>query len=144
MICTVDGCPRRHYAKGWCNMHWQRVRKFGSTDDPRPSLTERFWAKVDRRADDECWPWLGSITGVGYGNLKRGEKNSSAHRLAYELVVGPIPEGMTLDHLCHTNDLACSGGVACPHRRCVNPAHLEVVTLTENVLRGLAHRWAPS
>ena len=55
----------------------------------------------------------------------------------YELVVGPIPEGMTIDHRCHDR-ASCSGGPACLHRRCVNPAHLELATQRDNMLRGWA------
>lgn len=58
-----------------------------------------------------------------------------AHRVAYMLTVGPIPDGMTLDHLCHTTDRSCLGGVTCLHRRCVEPKHLEVVTRVENSRR---------
>lgn len=85
---------------------------------------DSLWQRVDKRGDDECWPWLGALT-HGYG----------PHRAAYELLVGPIPEGLQLDHLCHTRDIECAGGFTCPHRRCVNPAHLEPVTTRENLMR---------
>lgn len=86
-------------------------------------LPNRFWAKVDRRAAEECWPWLG-MTRRGYGRfyVAKGALRS-AHRISYELLVGPIPEGLELDHLCRNHS-------------CVNPAHLEPVTHRENVLRG--------
>lgn len=58
-----------------------------------------------------------------------------AHRYAYELLVGPISEALTIDHTCH-NGSGCEGGRLCIHRRCVNPADFEVVTLAVNVLRG--------
>ena len=91
-------------------------------------LEERFWAKVDRTglADNDCWPWLGARAGTGYGNITRHGRGTSApaHRVAYELCVGPIPEGLQIDHLCRRPD-------------CVNPAHLEPVTQIENMRRGI-------
>lgn len=84
---------------------------------------DRFWAKVDRRGDDECWPWLAS-TMEGYGYFdERPFGTGRAHRIAYMLLVGPIPAGLSLDHLCR-------------NRGCVNPAHLEPVTWQVNLLRG--------
>jgi hypothetical protein len=103
----------------------------------RTDVTERFWVKVDRRGDFECWPWTGHLE-KGYGRLTLDPVNldkAFAHRFCYELLVGPIPDGMTLDHLCHTTS-TCPGGPDCLHRRCVNPLHLDPVTLVENVMRG--------
>lgn len=92
-------------------------------------IRDRFWSKV--RIDVGCWEWLGSKNSQGYGNFGTRYRAGSnrryviekAHRVAYELCIGPIPEGMTLDHLCRNHS-------------CVNPAHLEAVTNRENVLRG--------
>jgi hypothetical protein len=83
--------------------------------------TDRFWAKVDRT--DGCWLWTAGRDGPGYGQLKVDEQTVKAHRFSYELHVGPIPDGLELDHLCRV-------------RHCVNPAHLEPVTHAENCRRG--------
>lgn len=83
----------------------------------------------DRLADfaklghDSCWVWPGAINDGGYGLVSYEGKVRRAHRLAYELIAGPIPDGLTLDHLCRT-------------RPCINPAHLEPVTQQINNHRG--------
>lgn len=82
---------------------------------------ERFWAKVNKT--DSCWLWQAARNNTGYGVFWRDRRVGVAHRYAYELVVGEIPEGLQLDHLCRV-------------RHCVNPAHLEPVTNRENWRRG--------
>lgn len=122
-FCSIRGCNKPVKGRGWCTAHYARWKKHGTTDDLRPSVEQRFWAKVDRRGSDECWPWTGAKLQHGYGHLKVGESYPPAHRVAYELLVGPIPEGLQIDHLCRVRD-------------CVNPAHLEPVTNAENGRRG--------
>lgn len=83
-----------------------------------------------------CWEFKGFIDKrSGYGFLGRKAGGNRAHRLAWELRNGSIPEGLVLDHTCH-NGTDCLGGPTCMHRRCVNPDHLELVTVAENVSRG--------
>lgn len=82
-----------------------------------------FWART--QITPGCWEWTGGKTPEGYGMLvpQSGKNNVGAHRFAYELLVGPIPEGLHLDHLCKNTS-------------CVWPNHLEPVTVRENTLRG--------
>lgn len=83
---------------------------------------ERFWAKVD--AGGDCWEWLSYRDRDGYGRFcSHKGANALAHRFAWEKLVGNIPEGLELDHLCR-------------NRACVNPDHMEVVTHRENCTRG--------
>lgn len=84
---------------------------------------------------EACWPWPGSDAGQGYGQLKSNNKNYRAHRFFYEHLVGPVPDGLVLDHTCHDPEV-CVAGNNCPHRACCNPAHLRVTTNKENILRG--------
>lgn len=84
----------------------------------KQTTEERFWAKVDKNGPGGCWLWTAG-TSKGYGQFLNG-----AHRVSYEMLVGPIPEGLHIDHLCRV-------------RACVNPDHLEPVTRKENILRGV-------
>lgn len=142
--CSAEGCGRRCFAKGkfagLCKKHAERMRLYGFTDDPRPSLRERFLAKAIQ--NDGCWGWDGSLTDEGYGRIMVSGRPRGAHVVAYELFVGPIPEGAEVDHVCHSRDLGCPGGPACPHRRCSNPDHLEAVTPDENKRRAVVNQRA--
>ncbi len=120
--CSHSGCPERHRALGYCDKHYQRFKKYGSTEDRRVPTKERFWSKVD--ASGVCWEWAASNDGKGYGQFYAGPgKVVRAHRWAYIDLCGSIPDDLTLDHLCR-NTL------------CVNPDHLEPVTSAENKRRG--------
>ena len=89
---------------------------------------QRFWSKVDRTG--ECWVWTGTAAEGGYGHFKISGTTLSAmaHRVAYRVLVGPIPDGLQLDHLCRNPP-------------CVNPAHLEPVTARENIRRAMEAKY---
>ncbi len=94
------------------------------------SHDERFFQSYREEPNTSCWLWLGPFDAYGYGVFEMERRKYKAHRVAYEKHVGPIPEGLHIDHLCRV-------------RSCVNPAHLEPVTLEENIYRGRAGRhWA--
>lgn len=92
-----------------------------------PTAVEaRFWGDVQQT--EACWIWTGTILQKdGYGQFWNGTTRVMAHRFAYELLVGPIPEGLTIDHV---------KARGCVSRACVNPAHMEPVTAVTNVMRG--------
>jgi hypothetical protein len=103
-------------------MHYRRVyvaerRKRAGLPPtpPRPSKAERFWAKVDKGDEHDCWEWTAFRDPDGYGRLDSGP----AHRYSYKLAVGPIPQGMFIDHRCR-------------NRGCVNPSHLRLATNKQN------------
>jgi|GEM_PF-3487212 len=87
------------------------------------SLTEFHSRYIIGEGESPCWNWQGITHQQGYGIFNIVGAACRAHRFAYTRLVGPIPDGLTLDHLCL-------------NKRCVNPAHLEPVTLSENSRRG--------
>lgn len=121
--CTIDGCEKQIRHKGLCGTHYNRVRIYG---DPHAfkrirhmgNDTDRFWAKVQR--GEGCWTWLAYKQKTGYGHFITADgRKHMAHRMAYELIKGPIPEGRQLDHTCHNTS-------------CVNPEHLRPATNKQN------------
>jgi len=111
----MRGVARIDYRQGRVEMR--------SAEEMIEDWEPRFWAKVVPESEAGCWLWDASRNSKGYGRFGVGNVTRYAHRLAYELIVGPIPCGLEIDHLCRTPG-------------CVNPAHLEAVTHRENVLRG--------
>jgi len=88
---------------------------------PLQNTIKRFWSKVE--FTPSCWNWVGTKYYNGYGDFSIRLNRFLAHRFVYELLVGKIPDGLTIDHLCK-NTL------------CVNPNHLDVVPIKENLRRG--------
>jgi hypothetical protein len=179
--CSINACEREHYARGWCQPHYNRWRNHGDplygesgqptpkplcsidpshgpacgrgwcsmclqrwrrTGDPlkvtviRADDERRFWSHVDKRRPDECWLWTAGLSRHGYAPFSVGGKAVGAHRWAYERFVGPIPEGLVIDHMCHVAGECTDAGRDCLHRRCVNPMHLKAKPHRDNVLRG--------
>lgn len=109
--------------RAWAVTTGETVLQIGLVSIP----ADRFWSRVDKNGPGGCWLWTGRLHD-GYGDIEvwRGgyRKRTPVHRLAYEALIGTIPDGLHLDHLCRV-------------RSCVNPAHLEPVTIRENIRRGV-------
>jgi hypothetical protein len=123
-ICTIPGCRRLGYSRQWCQAHYSR---WARTGDPLPAAPRNpnvtFWERVIPTGF--CWEWNSTLTNEGYGVFTEARRQFKAHRRSYELLLGPIPDGLHLDHLCR-------------NRKCVNPDHLEPVTSKVNALRGFS------
>ena len=120
--CSFPGCEKPYRNKNYCAGHLRLLRNGMSL---RPLTAEaRFWSFVDKT--DTCWFWT-KRTQRGYGRFKTKAGDKLAHRVAWELVNGPILPGVSLDHLCR-------------NKHCVRPEHLEITTFAENTKRMLAYR----
>ena len=120
--CTIDECGKKHYGKGYCSAHYTQWRKHGNPlhkDRPTFGMTaeQAFRHYMPGNPPpapsptEGCWIWQGPTEAQGYGHFKAGNgKAHKAHRVAYELFVGPIPDGHLIRHTCDT-------------RNCVQPAH---------------------
>lgn len=93
------------------------------------SIADRFWARVDRRGSDECWPWMGVLSSGGQGAAWDGSRQVAAHRLAWALTNGPVPAGLYVLHSCEGRYRP--GDIS--SYRCCNPAHLRPGTPAENM-----------
>ena len=101
---------------------------------PLASSLERMFENCIPEPNSGCWLWMGYVSATGYGrvpSLENSDRSRQAHRVAYELVHGPIPPGLEPDHLCRV-------------RCCINPDHIEPVTRQLNTLRGLRGKSRPA
>lgn len=125
-ICAIQDCGQPHCARGYCQKHYARWRRYGDLTFPVAEYSteplEIRWLKWVVEESPGCWLWQKPLDG-GYGRIWVNGRHHLAHRYVYELLVGPIPDGLHLDHLCRVTN-------------CVNPDHLEPVTCAENIRRG--------
>lgn len=138
-------------ANGLCVAHNARVARFGDVQAWRPVAHKLGWPdnlllRLVRLPPTfmpiGCLFWDGPPDSKGYGRVTVDGKVERAHRAAYRYWVGPIPDGMVLDHECHNADPNCDLVSGCPHRRCVEPTHLAPKTQGANVTAGWAKRKA--
>lgn len=126
--CIIDGCSNVAKARGWCSTHYTRWNRYGDPHFTKKLVgppESRFWCKVDRGVDDECWVWTAYVNEWGYGKFRVAPNRlMSAHRFSFELANGPIPEGAVI---CHH----------CDNPPCVNPRHLYAGSHLTN-----RHDWA--
>lgn len=133
--CSIAGCDRMHWAKGYCRLHYRRwhdtgdpmvIQKKGANLPAPGDPVKRFWSKVDKGGPQGCWLWTAGVSpNTGYGNFWLESGTVSAHRYSWELANGAVPDGLHLDHICRT-------------RACVRPDHIEPVTMQTNILRGVS------
>jgi hypothetical protein len=118
--CKTEGCDKKEYSRGYC---WKHLVLSG---EPRPGrleplpLAARFYRLVGPVRLDGCQIWNGRLDTSGYGKIRYGGRDIAAHRAAYELVNGSIPEGFHIHHICHC-------------KFCVNPDHLVAITPQEHI-----------
>ena len=129
-LCSYGDCDRKHYGKGYCNVHYKRHRN--GWDMGRPlqrsgDYESKFWERTDKDGPvpkhapelGACWQWTWGKSAQGYGLLSINGVSRLVHRVSYEMHSGKIPAGMEIDHMCN-------------NRACVNPSHLRVATSGQN------------
>jgi hypothetical protein len=133
-LCSVKGCDRYEEHKrgkyvGLCAGHKNQIQQGRATRDNLKAFTraparinkkplhDRFFSKVEKT--ETCWNWTGTLV-QGYGCTSVNGRSKRAHRVSYELLVGPLEQATILHHKC-------------ANRKCVNPDHLQVVSYTENM-----------
>lgn len=122
--CHVLGCVKEAKQKSLCCMHYTRQRRYGSFEMPqKKALFQIFAESVEVDEPDKCWLWTGNAitTGLNYGRINVGRKSYLAHRLSYEFLVQPLPQGMLALHTCD-------------NPKCVNPHHLYAGNHKQNAI----------
>ncbi len=133
--CEIEECETEAKHRGRCGKHYRILLLQGDRKVERATkpAEERFWGKVNKSGPmplhgdvpGPCWQWTAGKIPSGYGSFHVARMSRAAsHRYAWEVLRGPIPDGLTLDHLCR-------------NKLCVNPEHIEVVTRGENTLRAV-------
>lgn len=120
--CEIEGCDKKHIARGYCIKHYTRFTRYGS---PHINLYDR---DIKERLDENyipvpesgCWLWTASVLHFGYGGISVGGKTMRAHRLSYQVYKGKIPNGLKVLHKCDTP-------------LCINPDHLYLGTHEDNM-----------
>lgn len=106
-------------------------------------LIDRLYADVNVLDSESCWLWNKSTVKDGYGKMRRIINGKQlpifVHRLSWYTQFGEIPDGMVVDHTCH-NPATCAGGPTCEHRRCINPNHMRLTTMKDNISKGSSVR----
>ena len=123
--CKADGCEGKHYARGYCHLHYQRLLRIGTVELKTVTEEDRFWSKVNK-VENGCWLWTAAtvLAGYGYFYLSTGQ-DISAHRYSWILHNGPIANGLCILHKCDVPP-------------CVNIDHLFLGTLKDNTQDMLA------
>jgi hypothetical protein len=112
-------------ARGLCENCYARARRTGVKVNPRPTNQQRLLQYLTVNDESGCWEFTGALRRDGYAMLGWHGRKHYVHRISYQLFVGPIPDGLTIDHLCR-------------NKACANPQHLEPVTPMENTRRATA------
>lgn len=119
--CSIEGCARTHEARGWCKIHYLRWHRHG---DPNIEVTPAYATPEEALAartepQGNCLIWTGGLDASGYGSITTGGRRRPAHRVAWEIANGPIPDGLVMDHVCR-------------NRACVRIEHLRTATAAQN------------
>ena len=122
--CAVDGCERLARARGMCTKHYRRLTKNGNphvaSTKQWPSAKDRLLNLCRKSSETSCWEFVGGHTRKGYGKLWHNGGMKTAHRVAYEILVGPVPEAKFVLHRCDNPS-------------CLNPDHLFIGTHQDNM-----------
>ena len=121
-ICSVDGCENKSIAKDLCSKHYWRLRVHGavSPTDRMKGSVDRFWKKVDKKNESDCWEWTAQKSDAGYGRF-RFNGGQLAHRYSFMIHNGYLPDSSR--HVMHI----------CDNPGCVNPFHLKDGSRRDNV-----------